>query len=276
MLGRAVQRPVEVAGTTLRLTSELLRIATGSTPRQPEKGDRRFADEAWRSNPLFTRVLQSYLAMESALSEYADHSGGQGRESERSKFLLSQVSSALAPTNFLATNPTALRTAAETGGQSLIKGARNMFNDVLSGRPIPSQVDESQFKVGKNLASTPGSVVARTEMFELIQYIPQTPKVREVPVLIVPSIVNKFYVLDLATQRSVIELMVRNRLTVYVWPGATPSSDTTAGACRTIRTPSTPPSTPHGRSARAKGEPVGRLRRRTGGGVAGRPPRRQG
>lgn len=173
VLGRAVQRPVEVAGTTLRLTSELLRIATGSTPRQPEKGDRRFADEAWRSNPLFTRVLQSYLAMESALSEYADHSGGQGRESERSKFLLSQVSSALAPTNFLATNPTALRTAAETGGQSLIKGARNMFNDVLSGRPIPSQVDESQFKVGKNLASTPGSVVARTEMFELIQYIPQ-------------------------------------------------------------------------------------------------------
>ena len=140
---------------------------------------------------------------------------------------MSQIADAIAPTNFLLGNPVALRTARQSRGLSLLKGARNLAGDVVKRRPIPAQVDSSAFEVGGNLAVTPGHVVLRTEMFELIQYAPQTPQVHALPIVIVPSIVNKFYVFDLAPGRSVVEYFVRAGLTVFMiaWRNPQPRHD---------------------------------------------------
>jgi polyhydroxyalkanoate synthase len=129
---------------------------------------------------------------------------------------MTQIANAIAPPNCLLTNPEALRAAVESRGVTLARGGLNALDDLRHRRPLPSSVDESEFEVGGNLAVTPGSVVWRTEMFELIQYAPQTDDVYAVPVLIVPSIVNKFYVFDLAPERSVIEYLVQQGFTVFV------------------------------------------------------------
>lgn len=216
LLGRGLRRPGAVATTTAKLVTDLGPALLGTADRRPARGDRRFTDPAWQTNPLYSRLLQGYLALAESLSEYAVRSGGTMREQERSRFLMDQVSNALAPTNFLLGNPAALKTAVETRGASLVRGGRNMLDDAWHRRPVPATVDESQFEVGGNLAITPGDVVLRTEMFELIQYRPQTPDVYERPVLLVPSIVNKYYVFDLAPGRSVVEYMVQQGLTVFV------------------------------------------------------------
>lgn len=216
MLGRGIRRPGAVASTTAQFLSELGPVLVGTSDRTPQRGDRRFNDPAWNDNPLFRRLLQGYLALQESLGDYAVRSGGTDRERERSRFLMDQIGNAIAPTNFILTNPTAIKTAVETKGGSVVRGGRNMLDDAWHRRPVPSTVDESKFKVGGNLAITPGAVVLRTEMFELIQYAPQTPTVHARPVLLIPSIVNKYYVFDLAPGRSVVEHMVQQGLTVFV------------------------------------------------------------
>lgn len=223
LVRRTMLRPGAAVAASAQFASELPAILAGLTVHETPSGDRRFSDPSWQSNPAFRRLLQGYLALNESLTDYANRSGGTEREAERNRFLMTQVSNALAPTNFLLTNPAALQRAVETGGGSLVNGGRNLLDDIVHRRPVPSSVDESQFEVGGNLATTPGSVVLRTEMFELIQYAPQTPKVRTRPVLIVPSIVNKFYVFDLAPGRSVIEYLVQQRMTVFVLAWRNPS-----------------------------------------------------
>jgi polyhydroxyalkanoate synthase len=213
---QAIKQPFALARATLGFWGELGKIAAGESRLAPEPGDRRFTDAAWRENPLYSTLLQSHLALRQSLTGYAQKSGLDRKQAERAQFLLAQVSDALAPTNFLLGNPAALRRLKETRGASLARGAKNLLGDVWKRRPIPSQVDESAFKVGGNLAVTPGSVVLRTEMFELIQYAPQTAEVRQRPTLIVPSIVNKYYVFDLAPGRSIIEYFIKKEITVFV------------------------------------------------------------
>jgi polyhydroxyalkanoate synthase subunit PhaC len=216
MAAGALRQPAGVLRASLGFVGELALLAAGEAHLEPQSGDRRFGDPTWTDNPIFAGLLQSYLALSNSLSRFADTSSTDPRQSERNRFLLNQISDAIAPSNFILSNPAALRKARETRGLSLLRGGRNLLDDIRRRRPIPSQVDGSAFQVGGNLACTPGSVVLRTEMFELIQYSATTPEVRQTPILIVPSIVNKFYVFDLAPGRSVIEYFVANDFTVFM------------------------------------------------------------
>lgn len=205
----------------------LREVIAGESARAPDPSDRRFSDAAWKDSRFFSSVLQGYLELSDALQTYAKKSGLDPNQVERAEFLMTQIADALAPTNFLPTNPAALRRARETRGASLWSGLKLFADDVAKRRPIPSQVDESAFKIGQNLAMTPGSVVLRHDMFELLQYAPQTPQVRERPIYVVPSIVNKFYVFDIAPKRSVFEHFVKAGFTVYVmaWRNPRPEHD---------------------------------------------------
>lgn len=210
---RAAQQPMALAKATFGFWGEMAKVMTGAgEARAPEAGDRRFGDKAYTENPFYSRLLQTYLAWRSSLKGFAD----EANLTDKERFLLDQMVEASAPTNTLLGNPAALRTAVETKGGSLVKGVKNLAGDIKKRRPIPSQVDENAFTVGENLAVSPGSVVLRTEMFELIQYRAQTEQVHERPILIVPSIVNKFYIFDIAPGRSIIEYYVKNGHTVFM------------------------------------------------------------
>jgi len=213
---QAVRRPLALVKASLGFLGELGKLAAGESQLKPESSDRRFNDAAWQESSLYAGLLQGYLALRQSMTRYARNASADERQAERAQFLLSQVGDALAPSNFLFGNPAALRRAKETYGMSLVRGAKNLLGDVLKQRPIPSQVDDKAFKIGGNLAVTPGSVVLRTEMFELIQYAPQTAQVRQRPTLIVPSIVNKYYVFDLAPGRSIIEYFIKQGISVFV------------------------------------------------------------
>lgn len=227
LAAQAVRQPFALAKASLGFFGDLAKVAAGESRLTPEAGDRRFADPAWRDNAYYSGLLQTHLALRQSLARYATTAGLGEAETERALFLLAQVSDALAPSNFLLGNPTALRQARETYGLSLVRGARNLLGDALKRRPIPAQVDDSAFDVGGNLAVTPGSVVLRTELFELIQYAPQTGEVHERPLLVVPSIVNKYYVFDLAPGRSILEYYVQKGFTVFVmvWRNPQPRHD---------------------------------------------------
>ena len=148
---RALLQPRAAANAGLGFLGELRKVAAGTSGLAPETGDRRFADEAWQRNAWLMRLLKAYLALCRSLKDYAKASGLDAKQSERAEFLMTQLGDAIAPTNFLFTNPVALRRARATRGASLMRGARNFAGDVARGRPIPAQVDErsEERRVGK-------------------------------------------------------------------------------------------------------------------------------
>ena len=160
------------------------------------------------------------------------------KSADRARFALMQVTEAAAPTNNLLTNPAALRRAIDTRGRSLVAGARHLAWDMRHNDGMPSQVDTRPFEVGRTLAITPGAVVHRGDMFELLQYAPSTPQVHARPTLVIPPQVNKYYFLDLAPGRSFVEHAVANGLQVFMisWRNPGPehrdwSLDSYVGAC---------------------------------------------
>jgi polyhydroxyalkanoate synthase subunit PhaC len=204
------------AGRAKELARELASIAAGQSSVAPARGDSRFADPAWVSNPVYRRLGQAYLAASSAITDAVDAAELDWQRAEQARFAAGVLVSALAPTNTLPGNPAACRRAFDTGGLSLLRGARNMASDVLAGLRTPRQVDRRPFRLGENTGATPGAVVFRNELVELIQYAPVTPAVRAVPLLIVWSLINRFYVLDLAPGRSFIEYAVGQGIPVFV------------------------------------------------------------
>jgi class II poly(R)-hydroxyalkanoic acid synthase len=199
------RHPRRVANRTAGLSAELLRSAAGRSQLAPAKGDRRFADPAWEGNWLLRRLLQSYLAVGETVDGLIDDAGVDWRVERRARLAVGNVLDALAPTNFPWSNPAVVKEVVDTGGENLVRGARRFARDVSTPPRLPATVDTSRFEVGGNLASTPGSVVLRTEVFELIHYKPSTERVFEVPLLFVPPTINKYYILDLAPGRSMIE-----------------------------------------------------------------------
>ena len=141
------------------------------------------------------------------------------------RFALENVHDALAPTNYLLTNPAALRATVDERGANLVRGARNLARDMSSSPRLPASVDAERFEVGVDVAATPGAVVLRTELFELIQYAPQTPSVRTEPLLIVPPMVNKYYLVDLAPERSMVEFLVRQGQQVFTLSWRDPEAE---------------------------------------------------
>jgi polyhydroxyalkanoate synthase len=217
-------KPHRVARRTGRLGADLARVAAGRADIGPPRGDRRFTDPAWTESWLFGRVMQSYLAAGRTLDGLIEDADMDLQEERRVRFAAENVFDALAPTNFPLTNPAALKAAIETGGANFVRGARNFARDMSAPPRLPASVDQSQFTVGKDIAATPGAVVLRTEQFELIQYAPQTKTVRSVPLLSVPPMVNRYYLVDLAPGRSLIEYLVQRGQQVFAmsWrnPGA--------------------------------------------------------
>jgi polyhydroxyalkanoate synthase subunit PhaC len=191
---------------------ELARVASGRSTLRPGKRDRRFADVAWQSNWLLRRVLQNHLAISDAVDGLISDAELDWRHERQIRFAAGNVLDALAPSNFPWSNPAVIKESVDQGGVNLLKGARNFLHDFPR---LPATVDTRKFAVGENLAVTPGAVVLRTEVFELIQYTPQTGRVREVPLLFAPPTINKFYVLDLAPGRSMIEFLVRQGQQVF-------------------------------------------------------------
>jgi polyhydroxyalkanoate synthase subunit PhaC len=184
-------------------------------PVEPARKDKRFADPAWQENPAYFWLEQSYLLFGRLAQDLVDAGAGSSPTAKKLRLATEIVVDALAPTNVLPGNPAALKRAFETGGASLVRGARNFVTDVVTNKGMPRQVDRSAFTIGKDLAATPGKVVFRNDLIELLQYAPQTDTVYEVPLLCSPPWINKYYVMDLAPQRSFIEWAVQKGHTVF-------------------------------------------------------------
>ncbi len=213
---RLARDPAATIGRLRGLGMDLVRIAAGTPEPTPDPRDRRFTDPAWHQSPVLRRLLQVYLASTRTVDDLIDGAGLAWRDEQRTRFLAGNLVEALSPSNLPLVNPAALKAAVDTGGLSAVRGAANLLRDLASSPRIPQMVDPSGYTVGGNLAATPGAVVLRTDMLELIQYAPQTPTVRRVPLLFVPPTINKFYVLDLAPDRSLIEHLVRSGQQVFV------------------------------------------------------------
>jgi polyhydroxyalkanoate synthase subunit PhaC len=209
-------RPRRVAGRGRQLLGELSRIAVGRSQVQPSRRDRRFADPGWGGNPVLRRTMQAYLAAAQTAEGVVAEAGLDEADSERVGFVLTNLVDALAPSNNPLLNPAAVKAAIDTGGGSALKGLQQFLGDMAVPPRVPSMVEPDAFEVGVDLAVTPGSVILRTPVFELIQYRPATPMVRQVPLLIVPPVINKFYVMDLAPGRSMVEYLVGRGLQVFM------------------------------------------------------------
>jgi polyhydroxyalkanoate synthase subunit PhaC len=209
-------RPRLMARQGRQLAGEMARIAVGTSAVRPSQRDRRFTDPGWKSNPLLRRVLQAYLAAAQTAEGVVAGADLDWADAERVGFALTNLVDALAPSNNPVLNPAALKAAIETGGGSTLAGLRHFVTDMALSPRVPSMVEPDAFEVGADLAVTPGAVVLRTPVFELIQYRPATATVRQVPLLIVPPTINKFYVIDLAPGRSLAEYLVGRGQQVFM------------------------------------------------------------
>jgi polyhydroxyalkanoate synthase len=221
----AAQHPVAMAEAGISCAVDLTRaaLATASRalgastpgPLPPAASDRRFADPAWEENPTFFWLCQSYLVFRRLAENIV--AAGELDQATRAKaeFAVSFLADALAPTNLLLTNPAALKRAFDTGGRSVLVGARNFLDDLRHNGGRPRQVDTSPFQLGENIAATPSKVVFRNDLIELLQYLPQTDEVHAVPLLASPPWINKYYIMDLAPGRSLIEWAVQHGRTVF-------------------------------------------------------------
>ncbi len=215
-------------GTTARrlgsLAAESSRILRGTSTLAPSRRDRRFADEAWTANPALRRLVQLYLAGGQTAEQLVSDAGLGWRDEQRMRFLTENLIEAMAPSNVPLVNPESAKATIDTAGANLARGGAQLLRDLGSSPRIPEMVDRSAFEVGYNIAVTPGTVVLRTEVFELIQYTPQTEQVRDVPLLVVPPTINKYYALDLAADRSLVEFLVREGQQVFVMSWRNPDA----------------------------------------------------
>ncbi len=187
---------------------DVMKIMTGKSDLAPAAKDKRFADPAWTFNPFYRAGVQYYMAVQKGTREWIDDLDFDELERNRARFISGMILDAMAPTNTLLGNPSAIKRAIDSGGLSLIKGLQNAYNDIVHNDGIVSQVDKRPFKIGENIATTAGQVVWRTEMMELIQYAPTTDQVHAIPQLTVPPQINKAYLNDLTPTKSVVQLQL--------------------------------------------------------------------
>ncbi len=210
------RRPRLVGGQAATLATELGMIAAGRSAQAPGKKDRRFSDPAWTSNPLLKRAVQAYLAAGQSAEALLDGAELAWRDDTRLRFVLTNLIAAAAPSNSPLLNPAGWKALAESRGGSAVRGLRALVSDLAAPPRVPSMVPPGAFEVGRDLAITPGAVVHRTEQFELIQYHPVTETVYRYPLLIVPPMINKYYITDLAPGRSMVEFLLTKGHQVFV------------------------------------------------------------
>lgn len=220
---KILEHQVEYWGKSLQHYMEaqqaLTQGLTGGTEEAERPKDKRFANPMWQSHPYFNYVKQQYLLNSEAISKAVDDVVDlDDVDRKRLRYFSQQIVDLMAPTNFLATNPDALERAVETEGQSLVDGLENLVRDLEAndGRLLVTLADEKAFEVGGNIATSPGKVVFRNHMFELVQYSPTTDTVHEIPLLIFPPWINRFYILDLKEKNSMIKWAVDQGYTVFV------------------------------------------------------------
>jgi polyhydroxyalkanoate synthase subunit PhaC len=198
------------------LAGEFGRIAAGRSAVAAGSRDRRFADPAWTENPVLRRIVQAYLAAAGSASELLAGAELDWRDDTRLRFLLANLIAAAAPSNNPLLSPAGWKAVIETGGENAVRGLRALASDLATSPRVPSMVPPDAFEVGRDLAVTPGGVVYATEVFELIQYQPVTETVHRYPLLIVPPMINKYYIVDLAPGRSMVEFLVGQGHQVFV------------------------------------------------------------
>jgi polyhydroxyalkanoate synthase len=225
MTGSVLRSPKAALNREMEFVGMLLSILAGTAAIEADKGDRRFADPIWSKNPFYRLSMQAYLGWTRTMEGFARDIGPDEAAQRRAQFVMSLLTEATAPTNTLPGNPAALKAALESGGQSLANGLCNLLNDLATNNGMPAQVDKSKFKVGGNLALSPGAVVWRNEVLELIQYKPQTADVYTRPHLIVPPQINKFYVFDLAPGKSIVEHLLKHGFQTFIVSWRNPTAE---------------------------------------------------
>ncbi|UQE73682.1 alpha/beta fold hydrolase [Gordonia sp. PP30] len=210
-----VKQPISVAEMGAGLAKEIGTIALGRSQRVPARSDKRFSDPAWSQNPLLRRLEQSYLATSDTLERLYAAADLDWKDAEKVRFVLDNIIEGLAPTNNVLLNPQGWKALIDTGGLSAYRGFRAFVRDMASKPRVPAMVEPDAFSVGETVAATKGTVVLRTKMFELIQYAPQTKQVSNIPLLMVPPVINKYYIMDIAPKRSMIEYYVQNGQQVF-------------------------------------------------------------
>ena len=220
-----VNEPRVAADKWLSFVGELTGIASGRSDRAPHPGDKRFADPTWKTSPLHGGLLKAYLAWGEALDEFVSETSLSDVDKERARLFTTILVDALAPTNSLISNPAATRKLIDSGGQSLLSGLKNYIEDLTKNGGLPSQVDTTAFKVGESLANTPGAVVFRNELIELIQYAPTTPKVWKRPLVMTPPQINKFYAMDLSPDKSIVRFLLESGVQTFCVSWRNPTAE---------------------------------------------------
>jgi polyhydroxyalkanoate synthase subunit PhaC len=210
-----VNEPRVASEQWLSFLGELILIAGGKSERAPKAGDRRFSDPTWKESWLHSRLLKAYLAWGDAVNGFVDKTSLSDIDKARAHLITEILIDAVAPSNAILTNPAAVCKFVDTGGRSLWHGLKNYFDDAVKNRGMPSMVDTSAFKVGENLAITPGAVVFRNELLELIQYAPITAKVWQRPLVITPPQINKYYALDLSPEKSMVRFLLQSGIQAF-------------------------------------------------------------
>jgi polyhydroxyalkanoate synthase len=218
------RRPQLVGRQAARLGAELGQIVAGRSGIAAGPRDRRFADPAWRDNPVLHRALQAYLAAGQSAEALLAGAELGWRDDTRLKFLLSNLIAAAAPSNNPVLSPAGWKALIDTGGENVLRGLRALASDLADSPRVPSMVPADAFEVGQDLAVTPGGVVYSCEQFELIQYQPVTETVYRYPLLIVPPMINKYYITDLAPGRSMAEFLTAQGHQVFVMSWRNPDA----------------------------------------------------
>lgn len=222
-----IAQPGPLTREVARLAQEQLSIVRGRSDLAPSPKDKRFLDPSWSQNPAYRRLAQTYLSVGQSLDRLVDEYEGRSadwHDVERARFAVQALTSLIAPTNTLLGNPAAVKRAFETGGRSVLRGMGNLLDDLRHNGGMPSQTDRSAFTVGEDLAVTPGAVVHRDEIAEIIEYAPSTPTVHSRPLLVIPPPIGRYYFLDLRPGRSFVEYAVSRGMHVFLisWRNPTP------------------------------------------------------
>ena len=215
LVRKVAKRPSIAVEPARSMIVESGRILAGVSELEPWRGDRRYADKAWRTNPFLKRLAQVHAAVAQAAREVVDGAELDPITDYRMHLTALNASEALSPANVFLLNPTALKAMLDTGGGSVLRGSTRFVHDMRRPPRLPARSDPGDFELGTEIAATAGAVIGRSRMFELIQYRERTKRVHTEPVLIVPSVVNKYYLTDMSPGRSLVEHVIRNGRQVF-------------------------------------------------------------
>ncbi|MEM7441126.1 MAG: alpha/beta fold hydrolase [Pseudomonadota bacterium] len=225
MMRAMVSEPQKMMNNWLDMNKSLAEIVTQKSEIAPEKKDRRFADTGWQNNPFSKGMMQAYLSWSKNLTNAVEELDLPDRDAARARLVTSIFVDTMAPSNNFFANPAAMKTFFETGGQSAVKGLQNLLKDIAENDGLPSSVDTSKFEVGKNIAITPGEVVFRNDVLELVHYTATTDKVYRRPIFIVPPQINKYYSVDMSPGKSMIEFLLAHGLQPYCVSWRNPTAE---------------------------------------------------